>query len=234
MKEVLVSGGNRGIGLGFVKEYLRRGASVAATCRSPAEAKRLKELKDAYPSSLWIVQLDVVNAGEVASLPERLGSRADHLDLLINNAGVYPPNKFDTVTEDQMIEAYRVNTIAPLLISRTLAPLLKKAPHPLIVCISSLLGSVAEGAGAGRWAEYAYGTSKAGLNRVVRQLAIDLKPLGVTVTSQYPGWVRTEMGGDDAALSVEESVAAMAKVFDRLTPRDSGRVIDLDGTDAPI
>jgi NAD(P)-dependent dehydrogenase (short-subunit alcohol dehydrogenase family) len=99
--------------------------------------------------------------------------------------------------------------------------------------ISSLLGSVSSGAGLGHWDDYAYGPSKAALNRAIRQLAIDYKGEGITVIAQNPGWVKTDMGGIEAPLNPAEAVATMRELFHRITIEDSGRVIEPNGNNAP-
>ena len=233
MMRILITGANRGIGLEMVGQSLRNGDRVVATCRRPERAEFLGRLRKEFPESLYMIPLDLLHDNDYDGLAEEVSRFLGGLDLLVNNAGVFPPNRIGSVTGDQMREAFQVNAVAPVLLTRALRPLLRRGERPLVVNISSLLGSIATGAGTGRWADYAYGPSKAALNRITRQLSLDLKPDGVIVIAQYPGWVRTDMGGKDASLSVERSVQRMLFLFSQLKPADSGRIIELDGSDAP-
>lgn len=231
---VLVTGANRGLGLGFTRHYLAGGATVFAGCRKPDQAEELQKVRESAPDRCHVLQLDVTDQSELAEAAREVEAKTDRLDLLLNNAGVFPKNRFETVTEADLVEAFRINSIAPLLVSRQFLPLLRKGSKPLIVVISSLLGSVQLGATTGRWREYAYSSSKAAVNRIIRQMQLDLAPHNVTIIGQYPGWVRTAMGGEGANLSVEDSVRRMAAGFEKLTLTDSGRIVDLDGTDGDV
>jgi NAD(P)-dependent dehydrogenase (short-subunit alcohol dehydrogenase family) len=233
MKRIIVTGSNRGIGLEFVRQYLGDGNLVFATCRNPDQSKELNQLSEMNRDQLMVFPLEVVDSRQLNELHSRISSHTDGIDLLINNAGVFPANQIDTATSDQMIEAFQINTIAPFLITRKFRDLLRHGQAPLVVNVSSLLGSVSTGAGLGHWADYAYGPSKAALNRAVRQLAIDLKTDGITVIAQNPGWVKTDMGGSNAPLTAAEAVRTLRNLFPKLTLKDSGRVLEPNGTDAP-
>jgi NAD(P)-dependent dehydrogenase (short-subunit alcohol dehydrogenase family) len=233
MKYILVTGSNRGIGLEFVRQYLRIGCTVIATCRKPDESSELQDLLKDHSNRFVLKRLEVTNQREIDQLPSEIAGEVDRIDLMINNAGIFPSNRFDTVTEDQMVDTFRVNCVAPLMLTRSFRGLLKKGHRPLVVNISSMLGSVSSGAGLGHWKDYAYGTSKAALNRVVRQLALELKDDGIIVVAQNPGWVRTDMGGDEAPLSPSEAVADMRELFGKLSIEDSGRFIEPDNRNAP-
>jgi len=233
MRNILITGSNRGLGLEFARQYLSEGYRVIGTCRKPQDASELDRLSYRYPGNLHVLPLDVDNHQRILQLPSEVSGLTDRLDLLINNAGVFPPNRFDSVTADQIVHAFRVNCVSPFLIIRAFRRLLKRSDRPLVVNISSLLASISTGAGLGSWADYAYGPSKAALNRMVRQLAIDLRPDGITVVAQNPGWVQTDMGGPEAPLSPPEAVAILRRLFDRLTMQDTGRVLEPNGSDAP-
>jgi NAD(P)-dependent dehydrogenase (short-subunit alcohol dehydrogenase family) len=233
MKTILVTGSNRGLGLEFVRQFSRNGDCVVATCRQPDQATALHAIQQDNPETVHVLRLDVADPRQIGELSARLGTITDIIDLLINNAGVFPPNSLASVSPDEMEQAFQINAVAPFLLTRELVPFLEKSNPALVANISSLLGSVDSGAGPGRWAEYAYGPSKAALNRIVRQLALDLKPRGIIVIAQYPGWVRTDMGGSEAPLSPSESVSKMRRSFAELTLSDTGRILEVDGKDAP-
>jgi NAD(P)-dependent dehydrogenase (short-subunit alcohol dehydrogenase family) len=232
MKHVLITGANRGIGLEFARQYLEEGDLVVATCRNPEGAKELKKLRELAPHQLIVHLLDVAREEEITVSAATISQELEWLDLLINNAGVFPENRIDSAKTEDLLEAFHINSVAPFLVSRAFTGLLSEAESPLIVNISSLLGSVSVGAGIEGWEDYAYGPSKAALNRITRQLAFDLKPHGIAVIAQNPGWVRTDMGGLHAPLSAEEAVCSMRALFSQLTIADSGRIVDSDGKDA--
>jgi len=233
MKEILITGANRGLGLEFVRQYLQHGERVFAVCRTPDRARSLWRLQEAFPDHLLLFRLDLEHPDRIPALVEELGHHTGKLDILINNAGIYPENRIHSFTLEQIQSSFLVNATTPALLTRALCDLLKRGERPLVVNISSLLGSISEGAGTGRWADYAYGPSKAALNRMTRQFALDLRPLGITVIAQNPGWVRTDMGGPDAPLAVEQAVLTLRELFAALELGDSGRILEPDGTDAP-
>ena len=111
-------------------------------------------------------------------------------------------------------------------VTRVFLPLLTRAAHPRVVNMSSLAGSVAAKEDS---RHYCYSASKAALNMLTRAMAAELRPRGVTVVAVTPGWVKTEIGGPRAPLSVEESAASLAATIDRLTHHDAGQFLDRDG-----
>ena len=126
-------------------------------------------------------------------------------------------------------ETLRVNTVAPVRVMRALAGNVARSERKLIVNISSRMGSIGEASGG----NYSYRASKAALNMAVKILANDLKARGVTAIVVHPGWVRTDMGGSSAALSVEQSVKGLMKVIDRVGICDTGSFINHDGSRIP-
>lgn len=171
------------------------------------------------------------------------------LNCLINNAGINVVADFTTVTADQMIENFHTNAVAPLMITKAFLPLLKKAAfrnaagdlrtmgieRAAVVNMTSLLGSVelnwGERANNFKW--YPYRTSKSALNMVSRCMAVDLQPDGILCMAIHPGWVRTDMGGAQAPLSPEESVAAVLSVIGGLTEKDHGSFLNFTGEQLP-
>ena len=153
------------------------------------------------------------------------------LDLLVNNAGVFLDKNPDSsyialgdLNEKILSDTLQINTIAPLLVTQTLLPALSNGKMKTIVNISSSLGSIARNHDGGR---YAYRASKAALNAITRRLAIDLK--GFIAISIHPGWVKTDMGGSNADITVEKSVTGMRNVIVKLMATDSGSFFDYSG-----
>ena len=154
------------------------------------------------------------------------------IDVLINNAGVYGPqeSRYDTLDAEAWSRVLRVNVIAPLKVSAAFVPRVERSEKKVIVAISSLMGSIADNTSGG---SYIYRSSKAGLNAAMKSLAWDLRPRGVTVAVLHPGWVRTDMGGPAAPLSVEESARGLRGTIAGLDPSRSGQFLNYDGRILP-
>lgn len=225
MPTVLVTGANRGLGLEFCRSYAADGWRVHACCRHPDKAKALK----AIAGDLLVHRLDVTDGLRVAGLARELAG--EPIDLLLNNAGVFKEGQdFGRIDYDDWIEAFKINTLAPMRMAERLVEHVAASARKLIVNISSGMASIADYDGGGA---YAYRSSKAALNMVVKGLAADLAPRGITVVALSPGWVQTDMGGAHAALTPAESIAKMRAIIDNLGPADSGRFLSHEGKERP-
>ena len=229
MRTILITGANRGLGLGFVKKYLENNVHVLCTSRDVTGSKELLSYKERYPNNLEIFELDLLKENAASTLANFLKDRP--IDILINNAGVGSSNQhFEAVSSKPWLEVLRVNLIAPLMITQSTIENVKKSSDKKIYFLSSQLGSIGDNNGGGM---YIYRTSKAGLNQVVKSLSVDLKPQGITVVSLHPGWVKTDMGGPNAPLSIDESVEGMMQVIDTTDIRDTGKFLNYDGKELP-
>ena len=153
------------------------------------------------------------------------------IDTLINNAGVGSVNQnFDLASSKPWLEVLKVNLIAPLMITQSIIENVKKSSAKKIYFFSSQIGSIAENRCGGM---YIYRSSKTGLNQVVKSLSVDLKVHGITVVSLHPGWVKTDMGGPNAPVSIEESIEGMMKVIKTTDISDTGRFLNYDGRELP-
>jgi NAD(P)-dependent dehydrogenase (short-subunit alcohol dehydrogenase family) len=228
--KVLVTGASRGLGLEFVRQYAQAGWRVHATCRSPERAQDLNRLAEASHGSVTVHVLDVTEAKHIKAIREML--QGQPLDMLINNAGVLGPKlqEFGHTDVDAWVYTLRVNAIAPLKLIEALVDNLVIGERRLVVNLTSRMGSIADNSSGGY---YIYRASKAALNAVVRNAALDLAPRKVTVVALHPGWVRTDMGGPDAKLDPVRSVEYMRTALDRMKLADSGGFFDLDGTPIP-
>jgi NAD(P)-dependent dehydrogenase (short-subunit alcohol dehydrogenase family) len=218
----LVTGANRGIGLALARELVQRGEAVIATAREPGKAKALSE------TGARVELLDVSDDVSVGRLARALSG--EPLDVLINNAAV--GDGVDSIRDadfDNLARFFQVNTAGPLRMVKALLPNLERGRRRTIVNLSSGLGSISQNNGG--W--YEYRASKAALNMSVRTVAAELAPERFIVVALSPGWVRTDMGGKGATLSPEESVRAMLRVIDELTPRDNGKFLDHRGRELP-
>jgi len=228
---VFITGTNRGIGLELVRCYLERGEQVFAACRKPEKASELKKLKSSYPDKLIILKLEVTNQEEIDAAAKAAEGVVDGLDLLINNAGMYVDDEtLENITAGQLLDVFGVNAVAPVMVAQRFHRLLKAGEDPKLVNISSRMGSITRTTTGG---EYSYTSSKAALNMFTRALAFDLRPNGITTVTLHPGWVLTDMGGEDATLSVQEAVGGIMRVIDNLTPNDIGRFLGWDGEELP-
>ena len=196
---------------------------MIGTARNPAKANELKA------TGARVEQLDVVDAASVASLAERLEGVS--IDILINNAGMLDrsDSSMDTLDFDMMERTFQVNSLGPLRVTQALLPNLKGGDRKTVVSITSRLGSIELSNGG----LYSYGTSKTALNQINKIMSAELAPGGFTCVVMHPGWVRTDMGGENATLSKTESISNMVKVIEGLTPESTGKFFNYDGTSLP-
>jgi len=225
---VLITGANRGLGLEFVKQYAEAGWQVIACCRWPDEARELQALAERSGDQVEIHQLDVADFEEIDALALILQGKP--IDLLINNAGVYPQSNFGEVNYEAWAETFHINSMAPMKLAEAFVSHVAASNLKKIVTISSKMGSLDDNTSGGN---YIYRSTKTAVNMVMRSLAIDLKPMGIASSILHPGWVRTDMGGPDGLIDAPESVAGMRRVIEALTLENSGRFIAYDGQVVP-
>ncbi|MHB1100479.1 MAG: SDR family oxidoreductase [Burkholderiales bacterium] len=227
MKTVLITGASRGIGLEFGKQYAMDGWHVLACSRSPSEG--LEKLSAQYPEQVKMHALNVADPEEIDRLGQLLSEES--IDLLINNAGIYPDSGgFGHTDYEKWMQTFKVNTMAPLKMAEAFVRQVASSSLKTIATLTSKMGSLSDNDSGG---EYLYRTSKAAANMVTKSLSIDLKPSGITAVALHPGWVKTDMGGPSALISVEKSVSGMRQVLARITPADSGKFIAYDGMEIP-
>ncbi len=223
MAVVLITGANRGIGLALVKAYAGRRDRVIACIRATSDRDALDAAVAAAPKWIEVIEMDVSDPLEIARARRRL--EAEPIDVLINNAGIGGPDR-QSATDmdfDGLEEAFAINTIAPLRVAAAFLPNVKAAKGK-IVTLSSQMGS--NGASADN---LAYRASKQAVNRLMRGLASELKPQGIPVLIVHPGWVKTEMGGEGAQLSPEESAAQLLKLIDKFDIASTGKFLAWNG-----
>jgi NAD(P)-dependent dehydrogenase (short-subunit alcohol dehydrogenase family) len=204
-KTALVTGANKGIGFEVARELARLGLRVFLGARN-AKAGRTATEKLQSEGDVLFLEIDISEEKSVHAAVEELAGQSDHLDVLINNAGILLDEDKSalTLTPDIFEKTLRTNTLGPWLVAEAFAPLLKKSREPRIVNVSSGGGQLEDGADG--WAP-AYCVSKTALNGVTVQLAAALPKFAVN--SVCPGWVRTEMGGENATRSVAEGAATI-------------------------
>lgn len=217
---IIITGANRGLGFGFVTYYLQRGYSVWACYRAdPGELTSLES------KELTLVQCDVskdISTETLQSLPEKV-------DLLINNAGIYGPDKKNgqslmNVRAQDMLTVFDINCVGALRMVQALKSRLVRA-QGIIANISSRMGSSADNSSGGC---YAYRASKAALVIVSKSMAVDFQADGVRVISLHPGWVRTDMTRHSGEIDVQESVQGMCNIIDDIDQFQAGAFVAWD------
>ena len=227
MQTLLITGASRGIGLEFCNQYAADGWRVLACCRDPGKADALAKLAARYPEQIKLHALDVTNHAQIEQLAQSLNDET--IDLLINDAGVYPAadkGGFGHTDYAEWMTAFNINAMSPLRMVEAFVTQIARSKLKLIVTITSQMGSIDDNSSGG---SYLYRSSKAAANMVVKSLAVDLKEKGITSVAFNPGWVMTDMGGPNAMIPVEQSVADMRKVIAGLTLADTGKFIGNDG-----
>lgn len=221
MPRVLVTGAGRGIGLELARQYAADGWDVVATVRKPEKAAGLAAL------GVRIEALDMGDLAAVADFPQRLGG--EPLDLFIANAGISRAKGIRSREDaEAWQEVHLVNAVAPTLLAEVLLPLVEAAGGRM-AAMSSRMGSIDDSSGG----HIGYRASKAALNAAWRALALGWRDRPVTLVLLHPGWVQTDMGGPQAPLAAEESVAGLRRVIAGLPRRESGAFVDYRGAPVP-
>jgi len=221
--QVLITGANRGIGLEFARQYAEAGWKVIACCRDLKQAADLQELADTYPD-IKAYPLDVADFAAIEVLAADL--KGVKIDVLINNAGVYPHSDLNHADPEQWLHAFKVNSMAPFKMAAAFTPHIAASQLKKLVTLSSKMGSLDDNTSGG---SYIYRTSKVAANMVMKSLAIDLQVFGISVVVLHPGWVQTEMGGPGALIDTRASVSCLRKVIEQLNLDNTGRFIAYDG-----
>ncbi len=216
MPTVAIIGASRGIGLGFVEAYAGDGWTVHATTRTPAAPGALGRVTGAKGGGVTLHEMDVVNERHIAALGEALSDTA--LDVLIHNAGVYG----DGLSRAQVMA---INAEAPIRVVEALLPAVARGAQKKIAILTSQMGAKH----GGRAPSGTYGASKAALNDNFREHEPAWRARGIASVVFHPGWVKTDMGGRGASVTVADSVAGMCRAIAGLTSADSGRFLTWRG-----
>ena len=198
----LVTGANKGIGFEIARQLGARGFHVFLGARDQVRGEHAAAELEKAGARVTFVPLDVTDPKSIQSMASILNASIDQLDVLVNNAAILESSSLSIarVSVGEFERTWQTNTLGPILVTQTLAPLLCRSRRGTVVNLSSGWGALHD---MGDEAA-AYGISKTALNAVTRQFASALKPHAVTVNSVCPGWVRTDMGGNGATRDVAE------------------------------
>ncbi|PRB79959.1 SDR family oxidoreductase [Pseudomonas sp. MYb185] len=229
MANIVITGANRGIGLALVKNYVAGGDRVHALCRNPDQAAELKQIATTSAGQLTLHPIDMADGQSIDAVAQILGDTP--VDVLLNVAGIIG-GRIDslantTFTEDDFADwrnAFEVMTIGPFRLTQALLPNLLAAKGKVMTVSTQIAASTWDRGGM-----YAYGATKAAVNRLMLSLAIDLKAKGVCVATIHPGYVQTDMGGPNAEITPQESAAGIKNVVDKLTLETSGSFFKWNG-----
>ena len=215
----LVTGANKGIGFEVTRQLARKEFHVFLGARD-ADAGRAAAERLSSDGEVTFLEIDVSRRDSIRRAAQEFSKQADHLDTLVNNAGIALDQDEDVlkISDETFETTLRTNTLGPLLMAQTFLSLLKKSVSPRIVNVSSGGGQLADGADG--WAP-AYCISKTALNGVTSQLAAALPEFAVN--SVCPGWVRTDMGGSNATRSVAEGAAGIVWLAAEAPQKQTGK-----------
>lgn len=229
MKTVLITGANRGIGLEFVKQYTAAGWRVFATARSVESASDLQALKKAN-ANLSLLQLDIADEDSVQEFLSQFGAQS--IDHLLHNAGIYQQGgeSIDSVVGENILHHVQVNAVAPIILTQRLLPNLLTSQEKLVIVMSTKMSSIDDNSSGGC---YSYRMSKTALNMGMKSVAVDLAGRDIKVLLLHPGWVKTEMGGPNGLITVQQSVTGLRQVIAEKGANAHGEFYTYDGKVVP-
>jgi NAD(P)-dependent dehydrogenase (short-subunit alcohol dehydrogenase family) len=226
-KTVLLIGASRGLGFAMVEEYLKRGWRVIATGRTDSTEK-LRQLSESTQGALEVAAVDITIPGQVAALHERLQDR--QVDVLFVNAGVKNDDgeTIADVSTEEFVRVMVTNALSPMRIIEAFQHLVR--PTGTIGVMSSGQGSITNNENGNY---EVYRGSKAALNMFMRSFAARHRNDARTLLLMAPGWVRTDMGGPDARLSIEESIPNLVNTMEAYEGRSGLHYVDYLGRVVP-
>jgi NAD(P)-dependent dehydrogenase (short-subunit alcohol dehydrogenase family) len=235
---VLVTGAGRGLGLEFVRQYAADGWNVIAALRDPAHAAELATLATAARGRIQVHALDVAEHASIDALARKLAGTP--VDVLINNAGTMGAQsfagqgmlaqRFGSSDYDDWLRTFRVNALGPMKMAEAFADHVAASVQKKIVTLSTVIASIGSNNLGGL---YAYRSSKAAVNAIMKSMALDLARRGIIAAPLHPGWAQTAIGGPNAPMRPQHCVAGLRQVIAGLTREKSGRFWQWDGKELP-
>lgn len=237
MKRIFVTGANRGLGLELTRQYLERGDTVFAACRQPDAATDLHQLGASHAGRLHVLPLDVTQPASIEAARQAVEAATDGLEILINNAGVYPhagsgdpSQQLGRLTAEDAVQTLLANAVGPLLVAQALLPLLRNGAKGRVVSLSSGYGSLTWKASGD---PYHYSASKAALNMYMRSFAAEAGHQGVLSVLVDPGWMRTDMGGRGATQDPADSARGIIRLAHQLHAEENGSFVNWQNQPVP-
>jgi NAD(P)-dependent dehydrogenase (short-subunit alcohol dehydrogenase family) len=217
-KYALITGGNRGIGFAIAQGLITQGYNVIITARSIDAATNAAETLGANATPL---ELDVSDDRSITQAIEILNQKIDRLDVLINNAGIYPDKQVDslTISRELLNAAMQTNTFGPIRLVQACLPLLEKSSDARVINLSSGMGEI----DSLTTTATSYSLSKLALNGATIMLAQSLKSKTIAINAMCPGWVRTDMGGGSAPRSPEQGADTAIWLATEADRRETGK-----------
>ncbi len=224
---VLVTGASRGMGFEFIRQFLENPSikNLIATYRNVSNSEELIRLADKH-KKLRLIKLDITNDSDIKKLKMELSEQV--IDYLILNAAIYDgkENSIKSITVENLTQMLQTNTIAPIIILQTLLDNVIASDGKTVMCVSSSAGSISSHRIAGK---YSYRASKAALNSLMKNASLELEDKGVKIIIMHPGWVKTDMGGQNASIEVYDTVFGMIKIIENANQLKTGCFLDYQG-----
>jgi NAD(P)-dependent dehydrogenase (short-subunit alcohol dehydrogenase family) len=238
MPTVLITGAGRGLGLEFVRQYAADGWIVIAAARDPPKSAELKALTAAAAGRIRVFVLDVADHDSIDAFATQLAGTP--IDVLLNNAGTMgaqsfagqgmQAQRFGSSDYEDWTYQFRVNTLGPMKMAEAFIEHVAASLQKKIVTLSTVIASIG---GNNLGGLYAYRSTKAGVNAIMKSLALDLARRGIIAVPLHPGWAATDMGGPNAPVRPQHSVAGLRQVIAGLSKEKSGRFWQWDGKELP-
>jgi short-subunit dehydrogenase len=221
MKNILITGANRGIGLKFAQLLSNNINTVYVTTRDLNNCIELKKI-----NNIEILELNLLEKNSIKDFCSDVKDMP--FDLIINNAGIFQDEQMEETHLDPelWLDEMMINAIGPIVLTQKLKENLISGNEKKVVFISSQMGSIDDNYSGGY---YFYRTSKSALNSAAKSLSIDWKADEISVLMLHPGWVKTDMGGSKAKLEIDESVNSMIKVIEASNISNTGSFLNYNG-----
>ena len=242
MKTALVTGAYKGLGFELCRQLCKRGYRVILTARDFEKADTAAHLLNEQELVVYPKALEVTQENQIQEIVDWAQNMFGKMDLIINNAGINPKDYADKsktaktfnlkdLDAQELLDVIHINSIAPLLMVKHFKPLLLLSEKPVVINISSWLGSVTELSFGGH---YGYVGSKNLLNILNKSMANELRQEQIICINVNPGWIKTDMGGQKATFTTEQAAENILKnILDKAKIEDSGKFLNFDGNVYP-